>query len=245
MPISNQRKSDAGEIVVDPSPNRRRALITVSAIAAMAAMAGMSFTSGAARAGAFADFFRAVRTDDARKVASLLKQGLGPNLVEPERRDSGLILALREGSMKVFQVLVNAPDIDLEAQSANGDTALMIAAYTSNTPAVEALLAKGAHVNRPGWTALHYAAAAGSNDIVSMLLEKSAYIDAESPNKTTPLMMAARGGHILTVRLLHDEGADATLKNELGMTAIDFASKHGHQDIAEGLTYRLKKAGKL
>jgi ankyrin repeat protein len=58
-------------------------------------------------------------------------------------------------------------------------------------------------------------------------------------------MMAARGGHILTVKLLLDEGADATLKNEVGMTAIDFAKKHEHHDIAEGLTYRLKKAGKL
>jgi len=78
-----------------------------------------------------------------------------------------------------------------------------------------------------------------------MLLNRSAYIDAESPNKTTPIMMAARGGHILTVKLVLDEGADATLKNELGMSAMDFAEKHNHKDIAEGLTYRLKKAGKL
>ena len=53
-----------------------------------------------------------------------------------------------------------------------------------------------------------------------------------------------RGGHILTVKLLLDEGADATLKNESGMTAIDFAKQSEFQDIADGLTYRLKKAGK-
>jgi len=195
--------------------------------------------------GAYDDFFRAVKADDAAAVASLLVRGLDPNIVEPERGDSGLVLALRENAMNVFDVLLNATNIDLELKSFNGDNALMIACYKGNKPAVDAILAKGAQVNRPGWTPLHYAAAVGSNEIVRVLLERSAYIDAESPNKTTPLMMAARGGHIMTVKLLLDEGADATLKNTLGMTAIDFAEKHNHKDIAEGLVYRLKRMGKL
>lgn len=198
-----------------------------------------------ASAGAYDDFFKAVKMDSANGVASLLKRGLDPNLIEPERGDTGLILALREGSMKVFDVLINARDTDIEIKARNGDTALMIAAYKGNRPAVDVLVAKGAQINRPGWTALHYAAAGGHNEIVKLLLDKSAYIDAESPNRTTPIMMAAWGGHIYTVKLLLDEGADATLKNDLGMTAIDFAKKIGRQDIAEGLTYQLKKAGKL
>lgn len=196
-------------------------------------------------AGAYEDFFLAVRNNREQAVKSLLARGLDPNLIEPERNDTGLILALREESMKVFEVLLNAEGIDIEAKSRNGDNALMIACYKGNKPAVEALVAKGAEVNRPGWTPLHYAAASGSDEIVRLLLDKSAYIDAESPNKTTPIMMAAREGHIYTVKLLLDEGADASLKNELGMTAIDFARSHGHLDIVEGLTYRLKKAGKL
>lgn len=196
-------------------------------------------------AGAYEDFFLAVKNDNAQAVKALLARGLDPNLIEAERDDTGLILALREDAMKVFMVLLNAEGIDIEAKSRNGDNALMIACYKGNKAAVEALLRKGAEVNRPGWAPLHYAAAIGSNDIVQLLLDKSAYIDAESPNKTTPIMMAARGGHIYTVKLLLDEGADATLKNELDMTAIDFARKHGYKDIVEGLTYRLKKAGKL
>ena len=87
--------------------------------------------------------------------------------------------------------------------------------------------------------------ASGNNKIVQLLLDKSAYIDAESPNKTTPIMMAARGGHIYTVKLLLDEGADATLRNAQGLSAIDMATMYKHKDIAEGLVYRLKKAGKL
>lgn len=200
--------------------------------------------SGAAFAGSYDDFFRAVKFDDARTVGALLARGFDPNTIEPERGDTGLILALREHSMKVFDLLLKARGTDLDAHAYNGDTALMIASYQGNLQAVRALLAKGVQVNRPGWTALHYAAAAGADDIVRLLLDHSAAIDAASPNKTTPIMMAARGGHIMTVKLLLDAGADATLKNALGMTAIDFAKAHGYTDIADGLTYRLKKAGK-
>lgn len=231
------RKNDqANGIAVPP---RRRWLNAIPVIAALVCMPHLAF------AGAYDDFFRAVKVDNAGEVKSLLSRGLDPNIIEPERGDSGLILALREDSLKVFDVLINAQDVNLNLRSRNGDTALMIAAYKGNKAAVEKLLAKRAEVNQQGWTALHYGAAVGNNDIVRMLLDKSAYIDAESPNGTTPIMMAARGGHILTVKLLLDEGADASLKNELGMNAIDFAMKYNHKDIAEGLTYRLKKAGKL
>lgn len=218
---------------------RRRVLAMLPALAALACLP----STGAA--GAFDDFFKAVKLDGADEVKLLLRRGLDPNIVEAERGDSGLILALREGSMRVFEVLLNARGIDLELGARNGDNALMIAAYKGNLPAVTALLAKGAEPNRPGWTALHYAAAAGKNEIVQLLLDKSAYIDAASANGTTPIMMAARSGHILTVKLLLDEGADATLKNMAGMTAIDFARAGEFRDIEEGLTYRLKRAGKL
>jgi len=196
-------------------------------------------------AGAFDDFFKAVKFDDAKTVSDLLKRGMDANTSDPERGETGLMIAARENAMKVFNVLLRHPDTDIEFKARNGDTALMIAAYKGNKTAVEALLAKGAEVNRPGWTALHYAAAAGNNEIVGLLLEHYAYIDAESPNKTTPIMMAARGGHILTVKLLLDEGADAMLKNNVGMTAIDFAKSVDRQDIADGLLYRLKRAGKM
>lgn len=196
-------------------------------------------------AGAFEDFFKAAKMDNASQISALLKRGLDPNLIEPERGDTGLILALREGSMKVFDLLVNARGTDIEINARNGDTALMIAAFKGRKHAVDVLLAKGAQVNRPGWTALHYAAAGGHTEIVQTLLEKHAYIDAASPNRTTPIMMAAWGGHIYTVKLLLDEGADATLKNDAGMTAIDFAKSVGRHDIAEGLEFQLRKAGKL
>lgn len=107
------------------------------------------------------------------------------------------------------------------------------------------MLDKKAEPNNTGWTALHSAAAIGNDEIVQMLLDASAYIDAGSPNNTTPIMMSARAGKIMTVKLLLDNGADIALKIDVGMTAIDLARKFDHKDIAEGLTQPLRKVGKL
>jgi ankyrin repeat protein len=190
-------------------------------------------------------YFKAAQLDDERSMKALLAAGVNPNLMKKERGETGLMIAVREDSKKVFKILLNTPGIDLNLRARNGDTALMIASYKGDAAVVKALLDKEAEPNNTGWTALHYAAAIGNDEIVQMLLDASAYIDAGSPNQTTPIMMAARAGKILTVKLLLDSGADVTLKNDLGMTAIDLAKKFDHDDIAEGLTHRLKQAGKL
>ena len=140
----------------------------------------------------------------------------------------------------MFSALLEARDVNLNARSLNGDTALMIAAYLPDVPRALALIGRGAEINRAGWTALHYAAASGSIPIIQRLLDESAFIDAESPNKTTPLMMAARSGHSAVVRLLLDEGADPTLKNEAEMNAADFARAQGFKELARFLDDKTK-----
>lgn len=183
----------------------------------------------------FDDWFRAIRLDDARGVKALLDRGFDPATIEPEHFDPSLTFAIRQKSPKVFRLLLSVPGIDLNARSRNGDTALMVAAFLSDTESALALIEKGAEINRPGWTPLHYAAASGNLTILRRLLDESAFIDAESPNRNTPLMMAARGGHAAAVQLLLDDGADPTLKNDGGMSAAAFARAQGHSDLARQL----------
>ena len=64
--------------------------------------------------------------------------------------------------------------------------------------------------------------------MVRVLLQHHAYIDAPSPNGTTPLMMAAHYGNPLVTKLLLEEGADPRLKNDLGLSVLDFAHKGPH-----------------
>lgn len=196
---------------------RRMGCIGVAAVLASGA-------AGAATPAQLSAFFRSVQLDDVSTVRNMLATGsVSVNALNPVGGDSGLILALREDASRVATVLLADPAIELELNAPNGNTALMMAAFKHNTALVRALLAKGAMVNRPGWTALHYAAASGDDEITGLLLEHHAAINAEAPANMTPLMIAAREGHESSVRLLLRAGADARLKNSEGSTAAQIA----------------------
>jgi hypothetical protein len=106
----------------------------------------------------------------------------------------------------------------------------MLAAINNQLSLADKLISKGADVNKPGWTALHYAASKGHIDMIRLLMDQQAYLDAESPNGTTPLMMAASYGSAMSVKLLLEEGADPRIKNKLGLTALDMAKQPEKED---------------
>ena len=118
---------------------------------------------------------------------------------------------------------------------------LHIHGVTKNLPMIKLLIRRDADVNHPGWTALHYASSGGHTEIIQLLLDKSAYIDAESPNGTTPLMMAARYGSAKATQLLIEEGADLQTKNQLGLSALDFAKQGNRPDAQEIISKALDK----
>ena len=220
---------------------RRTVLQSFVLVAAMAA--GVMPAQAASDNGKTADFFRAVQMDDARTVKSLLGT-VDPNVQNPLGGEPALVIAVRENALKVLDALLAYPGTQVDAAALNGNTALMMAAYKHNRPAAEALLAKGAAVNRPGWTPLHYAAASGDVDIAKLLLAKGARVDAVSPpasGKFTPLMMAAREGHDDAALLLLAQGADPTLKNGEGLTAAQIAEKADHASIAKAINERARQ----
>ena len=187
-----------------------------------------------AQADSFNDFFRAVRADNASGVESLLRRGFDPN-TRDERGLTGLLIAVREPSPRVIQVLLASPQTNVEIRNGNDESPLMLAAIKGQMDLVKQLIARDADINKPGWTPLHYAASSGQVEIMKLLLERYAFIDAQSPNGTTPLMMAAMYGSPESVKLLLDEGADTSIKNQQNMTAMDFAVQGKRPDAVEML----------
>lgn len=196
-----------------------------------------------AQAGSYEDFFIAIKRDDPATVQSLLRRGFDPNALDPKGLHP-LFLALRDGSLKAADALVDWPKTNVEWRSPKDESPLMLAALKGHTALARKLIARDADVNKPGWAPLHYAASGGHLEIMALLIEHHAYINAESPNKTTPLMMAAHYGTPQAVKLLLDEGADPTMRNELGLSAVDFAQGANRKDAAEMIAAVIRGAKK-
>jgi uncharacterized protein len=186
----------------------------------------------AAHAGSYEDFFIAIKRDNGKGITALLQRGFDPNTPAPDGTH-GLYQALQEGYLKAAEALIDWPKTNVEWRTPQDESPLMIAALKGHTEMARKLIARGADVNKPGWTPLHYAATNGHLAIMNMLLEEHAFIDAESPNGTTPLMMAAHYGTPEAVKLLLEAGADVAMKNQLGLTAVDFAHRANRRDAAE------------
>ena len=189
----------------------------------------------AAHASSFDDFFVAVKRNDVSGIRQLAQRGFDLN-TRNEAGEHALVLAIRDGSKEVASYLVDEKSVNVEARTAKDESALMMAALKGDLNLARRLISRQAEVNKTGWTPLHYAATHAGNasvDMVRLMLEHHAYIDAESPNGSTPLMMAAQYGQPAVVKLLLEEGADPLLKNQQGLTAIDFAQRAGRAASAE------------
>lgn len=206
----------------------RRFPASVRRIAAAFCLLAGSASLGAAP---IDDLVQATVRDDLRSVERLLREGVDPNQPDAQGR-LALVTALQEASPRSVKALLQSGRVDLNARNRAGETALMMAALKGELELCRQLLETGAAADHEGWTPLHYAAAQEESRIVELLLARGVKVDAESPNRTTPLMMAAGYGSEEAVRLLLKAGADPTRRNAQGLDPADFATKAGRDKLA-------------
>jgi len=187
------------------------------------------------------EFIKAMKFDDVNTVKSLISQGINPNLVDLNGNPM-LVLAIKDRSYKVIDVLLVSKGMDVDLSNKQGETPLMMASINGDLPLVRTLVLKNkAQLDHISWTPLHYACAKGHLDVAQFLIANGAKIDSLSLGGTTPLMMAVQSGNELLVKLLLDKGANLQLRNTEGITAIDIADIYGKPEISEGLRSRWLK----
>ena len=109
------------------------------------------------------------------------------------------------------------------------------AASKGDLAGVQAELDKGVDVDTKddnGLTPLQWAALEGHKEIVELLIDTGANVNAWS-KYGTPLHYAASGGYKEIVELLIAKGADVNVKDVRGETALQKAASGGHKGIAE------------
>ena len=160
-----------------------------------------------ASASSYVDFFRAVAVDNADTVSALLARAFDPN-TPSESGQVGLYLALRDDAPNVAVALLASPALKVDAANAKGETALMMAALRGRLDWTHKLIERGAKVRREGWSPVHYAATGPNTRVLPLLLERGADIDALAPDRSTPLMLAARHDPEDSVKLPLQRGAN-------------------------------------
>ena len=128
---------------------------------------------------------------------------------------------------------------DVNEPTRNGTTALVYAIQDHHLPAVKALLELGADTDQPaedGKCALHYAASLGHEEVLRELLRAGAAVNIKCRiGGRTPLHDAALANRPLIARVLLDFGADPTILDSIGRTALVWATRCGKTEAANEL----------
>lgn len=180
------------------------------------------------------DFWFYIINDHDTQIKELLRKGMDPNRKSPNQQ-TPLTMAARENSWKAFDALLSSPKIDVNLPNAYNETPLMYTALLGDLPRSQTLLSKGAKVNQPGWSALHYASIKGQSKVVNLLLTKGALVNEPSPDGDTPLILAVRSGDTDTVQALIRAGADPLRSNFKAQNAIETARAEGRRSLASAL----------
>ena len=160
----------------------------------------------------------------------LLEHGANPNVraVFGQHGVTPLMLAANQKDAGLVELLLEHK-ADPNLVDARGNTALLNAVKQQSPEVVRALLAGGANPdteNSVGYPVLMIAVTDAANkEVVKVLIEGKANVNAPDPDGKTPLHWAAERKRTDLVELLVNAGADVNRRDKSGKTALDYAKQ--------------------
>ena len=153
-----------------------------------------------------------------------------------------LICAVREGRVERKRELVCSYGLSYSQAWADGYVLLFYAVGYEHTEVAKLLLTNGAKVNiktkKLRDTPLHIAARTGNIEIVQMLLDGGANINAVNQYCITPLHNAVKSKKMETVELLLNQGANVNARYIDSKTPLHLAVERGCERITKLLLSR-------
>ena len=204
----------------------------------------------ASSASANPELYKTILTGKQDEAIAIIKSGapVEPQCAMPETC-APLLAAIEMGDQKIIKHLI-ARGVNLNLPAGMDFLAFDIALQrfydaTDNAKrerarkVVRRMVKAGVDINRfngYGQSGFSQAAAKGDVEMVTLMLEHGAKLDAVAKGTSnmfaaTPLMMAAEKGHKDMVKLLLAKGANKKQVDELNRTAADYAKSAGHQDL--------------
>jgi ankyrin repeat protein len=141
--------------------------------------------------------------------------------------------ACAAGELERVERLVHAGTIN--EYSADGWTALHLAAFFGHTKVAELLLSHDADVtarsrNPNGNTPLHAALAGNHKFVAGLLIGGGADVNAPDAAGWRPLHLAAANNNLDAIKALIAQGADVTAGNGEGKTPLSLAQEKNHRE---------------
>lgn len=169
---------------------------------------------------------------DVAVLSKLIECGADVSATDEKGNDALMVAAFHATDPAVITALIKAKS-DVNRQNNNGTTPLIFALCRENAAPgiVKALLDNGAKANKKNkddQTPLMYAITKGSKEIVEMLIECGADVNAvEKTVNNTPLIIAAKSPHSPEIaELLLKAGANAERKDSYDKTAFYYAKSN-------------------
>uniref|UniRef100_A0A8B9LKV1 Ankyrin 3a n=1 Tax=Astyanax mexicanus TaxID=7994 RepID=A0A8B9LKV1_ASTMX len=192
----------------------------------------------------FTPLYMAAQENHLEVVRFLLEHGASQSIAT-EDGFTPLAVALQQGHDQVVSLLlendtkgkVRLPALHIAARKDDTKSAALLLQNDHNAD-VESKVHTYTHTHScthcfNDITPLHVAAKRGNGNMVKLLLDRGAKIDAKTKDGLTPLHCGARSGHEQVVEMLLDRGAPILSKTKNGLSPLHMATQGDHLNCVQ------------